>query len=349
MLPRTILGRRPAAVLCAAVVGVSLLAACGGGHKHVAASPSPTPTPTPTPTKPPVVATLNGLAPAAGPIVVIKVDNATSARPLQKGFAHAPVVYQEVIEGEATRFAAVFVGAGSPEVGPIRSARDTDIQLLGEYGPVILGFSGANVHVLAHVDGSPLIGIPQERYGSAYTWRGRRAEANNYYTSTSRLITAAKHRRHAVGVRDVGFRFGTPDAGGSAVTGTVRVQFNGASYVTFRYDARRHGFDLTQNGRAMGLADGTVVAPQNIIVQFVPVVRGKYHDVLGNNSPDTQSIGTGRVVVFRDGRRYGGHWLRKSLSAPTHFLTAGGTDIRLRAGGQTWVLLVPTNGRITGS
>jgi hypothetical protein len=127
------------------------------------------------------------------------------------------------------------------------------------------------------------------------------------------------------------------------------VRFNGASYVTFRYNGPSHGWALTQNGRTMRLADGTLVAPQNIIVQFVPVVRGQYHDVLGNNSPDTNSIGTGHAVVFRDGREYGGSWRRLSRSAGTHFLSPGGTDIRLRPGGQTWVLLVPTSGRITGS
>lgn len=347
MLPRATLGRRLAAACSAAAVGVSAVAACSGGGGQSAAAPTPSPTATPSPTPPPLLATLNGLPPAKGPVIVIKVDNSTSARPLQKGFARAPVVYQEVIEGQATRFAAVFVGGGSAEVGPIRSARDTDIELLAEYGPVILGFSGANVNVLRHVDASPLVGIPQERYGSAYTWRGRRAEANNYYTTTSRLITAAKNRRRATGVRDVGFRFGTPLPGGSAVNGNVTVRFNGASYVTFRYDMKRQGFLLTQNGRTMRLADGKLVAPQNIVVQFVRVVRGKYADVLGNNSPDTRSIGSGRAVVFRDGRQYAGSWRRPTRTAGTRFLTTGGTDIRLRPGGQTWVLLVPTNGRIT--
>jgi hypothetical protein len=304
---------------------------------------------TPSPTPAPLVATLNGLPAKAGPVVVIKVDNSTSARPLQKGFSAAPVVYQEVIEGEATRFMSIFVGPGSPEVGPVRSARDTDIELLAEYGPVILGFSGANTHVLQHVDASPLVGIPEERYGGAYTRRGRRAEANNFYTSTSRLITAARNRHKAVGVRDVGFRFGAPAAGGVAVRGEMRVAFNSASYVTFHWNSFSHGWVLTQNGRTMRLADGNLVVPQNVIVQFVPVVRGAYHDVLGNNSPDTHSIGSGRAVVFTNGRQYAGRWSRPKRSSGTHFLSATGTDIPLRPGGQTWVLLVPTNGRITGS
>jgi hypothetical protein len=276
------------------------------------------------------------------------VDNSTSARPLQTGFAHAPVVYQEVIEGEATRFAAVFVGPGSPEVGPIRSARDTDIELFAEYGPIVFGFSGANGHVLRHVDASPLIPVPQERYDAAYTLRGRRVEAFNFYTSSRRLIQAAPHR--GVGVRDVGLRFGpAPGVGGVSVSGAVTVRFNAASYVTFDYDGARHGWLLTQNGRPMQLADGTRVVPQNIVVQFVPVVRGRYADVLGNNSPDTHSIGTGRALVFRDHTRYDGRWQRPSRGVGTHFLTPGGDDIPLRPGGQTWVLLVPTGGSIAGS
>src|SRR3954454_15649509 len=327
-------------VLAAALAA---LPACSGGRKH-AAAPTPSvslsPTTSPTPTAAPLLATLNGRVPARGPVVVIKVDNSPTARPLQKGFAHAPVVYQEVIEGEATRFAAVFVGKGSPEVGPIRSARDTDIELFAEYGPVVFGFSGANAHVLRHVDASPLIPVPQERYDAAYTLRGRRAEAFNYYTSSSRLIAAAP--KHGVSVRDIGLRFGAPGARGVDVHGNVKVTFNAASYVTFHYDASRHGWRLSQNGRAMALADGTVVVPQNVVVQFVPVVRGRYHDVLGNNSPDTHSIGSGRAVVFRDGQRYDGRWTRPHRGSGTHFVTANGTDIGMRPGGQTWVLLVPT-------
>jgi hypothetical protein len=341
--------RPPVIAIAAAAVALS---ACSGTGGHAAAatptaSPPATGAASPTASVPPLVATLDGLPPAHGPVVVIKVDNAPSARPLQTGFAHAPVVYQEVIEGQATRFAAVFIGAGSRDVGPIRSARDTDIELFAEYGPVVFGFSGANAHVRAHVDASTLVPVPLERYAAAYTLRGRRAEAFNYYTSTSRLIRAAP--RHGVGVRDVGLRFGPPPAGGAGVRGTTMVRFNGASYVTFAYDRARHGWLLTQNGRAMRLADGTVVAPQNVIVQFVPVVRGRYADVLGNNSPDTHSIGTGRAVVFRDGRRYDGKWVRPTRSAGTHFVTASGIDMLLRPAGQTWVLLVPTSGSVRGA
>jgi hypothetical protein len=349
MLPRPVRGRRRAAAVVAAIAVGSVVAACSGSKHEPQALPSATPsaTPTPSPSDGTYVATLNGAPAGPGPVVVIKVDNSTSARPLQRGFGKAPLVYQEIIEGQATRFAVVFDSPVKAEIGPIRSARDTDIELFAEYGPVIFGFSGANRNVLAHVKASPLIAVYQEGYGSAYTQKGRRAEAYNFFTSASRLIKAAP--RKGVGVHDVGLRFGKQPIGGVAVTGRTTVLFNGASYVTFRYNAARQGWLLTQNGRSMRLYDGSTIAPQNVIVQFVPVVKGRYRDVLGNNSPDTRSIGKGRVSVFRDGRRFDGTWSRPTRSAGTHFLTAAGTDIPLHPGGQTWVLLVPTNGRITGS
>lgn len=347
MLPRFVRGRPRAAALASATVAAALIAACSGGNSEPTATPSATPSVTPSTSAAPVLATLDGRPPGAGPVVVIKVDNSPSARSLQRGFAGAPIVYQEIIEGQATRFAVVYDGPTTSEVGPIRSARDTDIELFAQYGPVVFGFSGANLNVLRHVLASPMIAVYQEKYGRAYTQRGRRAEAYNFFTSPKRLVDAAPSK--GAGVRDVGLRFGTALAGGSAVNGRITVRFNGASYVTFRYDAARRGWLLTQNGRAMRLFDGTTVAPANIVVQFVPVVRGRYNDVLGNNSPDTHSIGSGRVVVFRDGRQYGGRWKRTTRTSGTHFLTPGGTDIRLRPAGQTWVLLVPTNGRITGS
>src|SRR5690349_17785205 len=94
-----------------AVLGlVSVLAAgCGGHQKAVVrpvAAPSALPsTSAPSPSKaalpsPSAAGTdpLTGLALQHSPIVVIKVDNATTARRYQKGLGHAAIVYEELVE-----------------------------------------------------------------------------------------------------------------------------------------------------------------------------------------------------------------------------------------------------------
>src|SRR5215207_11116288 len=120
-----------------------LLAACGmlaGCAQPVTSRPdrssgsptsaSPTVLETPAPAPPPAVvfSPLTGLPlPALGQVLVVKVDNTRSARP-QAGVYSADVVYVEEVEGGVTRLAAVFSSTFPPSVGPIRSARTTDIE-----------------------------------------------------------------------------------------------------------------------------------------------------------------------------------------------------------------------------
>lgn len=270
--------------------------------------------------------------------MAVKIDNARSARPLQKGLTGAAVVYQELVEGGATRYMAMFVGPGDRQIGPVRSARPSDLQVLRQYGRVILGFSGANRGVLQMVHAADVIDVSQEEHGEAYEMHGRRPEAYNFYTTQSDLIRVGGHG--ATGVRDIGLRFGVMPRGGTPAP-RATVTFNASSHAGLTYDATRAVWRLTQDGVPMDLADGTTVGPSNVVVQFVKVVPGQFVDVLGNNSPDITTVGTGPAWVFRDGRVLKVRWSRPSASGPTRLLDAGRHDVLLRPG-QTWVMLVPT-------
>jgi hypothetical protein len=54
----------------------------------------------------------------AAPVVVVKIDNGVLARRYHRGLEDAAVVYQELVEGGATRFAAVYDRRSADEVGP---------------------------------------------------------------------------------------------------------------------------------------------------------------------------------------------------------------------------------------
>src|SRR5215216_6527619 len=62
------------------------------------------------------------------PAMVVKIDN-VDAEP-QTGLNQADIVFEEIVEGRATRFAAVFNSQDHNPVGPIRSARTQDVDLL---------------------------------------------------------------------------------------------------------------------------------------------------------------------------------------------------------------------------
>jgi hypothetical protein len=286
---------------------------------------------------------LTGLAPRKGPVVVIKVDNASTARPYQRGISHAAVVYQELVESGLTRFAAVYDGSWSGEVGPIRSARETDIGLLAQYGRITLSFSGANTgvmrSVLAAARKQQLIDASHENFPALYREGPRRKDSYNFFATPTRLRMA----RPGVGTKDVGFHFAPlrKSAGRSAKAATVR--FSPYSSVIVRYNTRSGRYAVYQDGHLM-----PGVAPANVIVQRVRIKGSRYVDVLGSPTPYTITTGRGSAVLLRDGRLVTASWRRLTVKTGTRFLDDKGRDVPMKPG-PTWVLLQPKGQSFTWS
>lgn len=334
--------KAPLALLLAAV----LLSACsGGGDKKAAPTPSPTASPTPSPTlaTPVVVAKdwLTGTAPRrTAPLVAIKVDNAGLAWPYQRGLRQAALVYQELVEGGSTRLLAVLESdvAGGVEVGPVRSVRESDIELLRQYGGISVGFSGGNTGVKAifhrAANAHQVVDASYDAIPAAYRLGERRKDARNFFTTPQSLAG----RRPGVGPRDIGLRFGPALAGGLPAT-TAAATFSPRSTLRLRYDAAHGIYVLYQSG------DVLPVAPVNVLVQYVRTRASGFRDVTGQATPYTVSTGSGKAVLLRDGQRWIGTWTRSGFGA-THFRDRAGHDLLLKPG-PTWVVLLPTSGGLS--
>ena len=53
--------------------------------------------------------------------------------PTTVGLNQADIVFEEIVEGRITRFAAVFHSQSADPIGPIRSGRTQDIDLLASF------------------------------------------------------------------------------------------------------------------------------------------------------------------------------------------------------------------------
>ena len=301
------------------------------------AAPTKAATKPPSPPRDPLagVDQLTGLRPRrTGPVVAIKVDNEGLARPYQRGLDRAAIVYQELMEGGSTRLLAVFDDQSRGEVGPIRSVRESDIELLREFGQAAVGFSGGNAGVKATFHRAERSGwVLDASYDvlpGAYRIGEHRADANNFFSSPGALAAA---RPRASAPRDIGLRFAAAPTKGPA-TGAATANYAAGSTVRVVYDGRTHTYAIYQDGRLM-----QGVAPNNIVVQFVTERGSQYVDVLGNGTPYTVTTGGGRAVVLRDGMRVESRWLRQGFGR-TRLITTGRRDVPLRPG-RTWVLLLP--------
>ena len=336
------------------------LAACGGGDPVTAAaapsagpsaeaSPSESASPTPSPT-PQLRSALTGLPiDKPGKILALKVDNAPLARRFQVGLDRADVVYEEVAEAGLTRFLAVYASQSAPKIGPIRSVRESDLELLRQYGKVLFGFSGGNKGVLRTVAGAQVVDVSYDAVPGAYTMRkGERRDAYNFYTSTERLYSTRAKAGELE--KPVGFTFGALPAAAAATppVNALSVGWSDKASTGFTYDASNRVWLRSNNGTPATQSDGARMRAGTVVVQYVPVRGSKYVDVAGSRTPYTVTVGGGKAEIYREGRKITGQWVRQSATSGTRFVYPGGTDIPFKPG-PVWVLLVPNNLRVANS
>jgi hypothetical protein len=273
--------------------------------------------------------------------VAVKIDNAVLARPFHRGLEIAPLVYEELVEGGATRFLAVYDGAPDVEVGPVRSVRESDMELLQQFGPVALAYSGGNVGTLQTVDryaaAGQVVNASFDVMPQLYRRAGKRVDAYNFYVSPGQL---AARSASATAAKDIGLTFGPlPPTAGVPVS-SASVSFSKLSSAGVRWQPETGRWTVLQDGQPMA-----AVAPANVVVQHVGIRPGGYVDVAGNPTPYTVTVGSGRISMLRDGKRIDGHWSRPHPAAPTRFVDDAGVDLPL-APGPTWVLLVPAGAQL---
>lgn len=327
-------GGATAAALLGLVVGCSGTPEPSATSPSSSGLPSPSTSPTPTPSTP----TYPGLT--GGPVLAVKIDNTAPARP-RIGIATADVVYVEPVEGGLTRLLAVFSSTMPAEVGPVRSARESDADLLGNYGKVAFAFSGATDYTMIAIAAGPQVNMSNDQSGRGFRRDGRRVGPYNLIGNTATLLARAGG---SVPPGDVGFRFGPAVPGGRPAT-TVGTAYQ-AARVALTWDADRRQYLLTTDGRAdLDAADGQVGAA-TVIVQTVKMHFTDNFDVNGAATPVLSVVGRGPVTVLRDGLAWDGTWSRPDAAAPTTFATAAGTPILLSAT-PIWVLLVPEGQAVT--
>ncbi|HET9254716.1 MAG TPA: DUF3048 domain-containing protein [Pseudonocardiaceae bacterium] len=286
--------------------------------------------PSPRPAAP--VSPFTGLpADLAAPVLCVKIDNASVARP-QSGLELADLVYVEPVEGGLSRLLAVFQSRVPPVVGPVRSARASDVELLANFGRQALAYSGAAPSVGALVAAAPVADVSELARPGAYHRDRRRRMPHNLYGDPGQL------RQGGAPPRDIGFRFGPAPAGGNPV-GEAGVSYP-ATRIGVRWDAGERRWLISMDGAPLTSATGARPGAATVVLQRVSVRDAGVRDAAGSPSPFAATVGSGDAVVLRDGLAFAGRWSRPSAEAITTFTLSDGSPLTF-APGPVWVLLVP--------
>jgi hypothetical protein len=322
-------------VTAAVGLTVGLLVALPGGAPakplaHLAvAPPKPAPKPRPRPWQPLTSPFTGERVNRLGPVLVVKIDNIVYARP-QTGLQSADIVYVLPVEGGLSRLEAVFSSRFPKVIGPVRSAREDDLELLRQFGRPAFAYSGAAPHLLPFVHRARIIDLYAGTAGGYYRDYARQAPYN-LYASTSVLLSQA---RHASKARDIGFRFGPAPAGGRAA-GSYSVSYPAAAF-TFRWSARDKRWLVWMDGAPATATEGGQLGGRTVVIQYTTIRTSRFLEY-GSRPPYAESTGSGRAVVLRDGREYTVHWSRPSADGGTTFTLPSGERMTFERG-QVWVV-----------
>jgi hypothetical protein len=330
-------------VPCALVAACVLLAAaCGGGDDDVAAAETSTTEPATTTTAAPIIAPLAGTVDGTGasqtrPALTVKIDNTREALP-HWGIDQADVIYEEIVEGNITRLAAMFNAQAPEKIGPVRSVRNTDQAIVWPVGGIFAYSGGAPISVES-ISEAPVNRIDEDNADDAMFRDPSRERPFNLYGIGERLF--AKGGQPVPPPPLFTYR-----AAGAPITGvptaSVVVGFRGvrpSNAVTWTWNAAAGAWTRNVFGADQTTGTGAPVAPQNVVVQFVNYVGGEPPGGAGQEASEAEMVGRGRAVVFTGGQMVEGTWERAAKEQPTRFLDAGGNPIEM-APGQTWVELL---------
>ncbi|MFD0686340.1 DUF3048 domain-containing protein [Actinomadura fibrosa] len=274
-----------------------------------------------------------GTAGLTNPVLAVKIENTRPALP-QSGVSAADIVYVEQVEGGETRLMAVFSSRLPKRVGPVRSARISDLHILPQFGRPAFAFSGVQSKMKKYIRQAPVYDISQENSGSAYFRAGPKPIPYNLYADPRNLL---KQAPNATAPRDIGFRFGAAPAGGTP-TRSFTAKWPAAT-MGFTWSAKEKRWLASWGGQPDMAAEGGRLGGKTVVIQYAKTTRSRFHDFLGSYTPLIGTTGTGRALVLRDGKAFDARWSRPSENQGTTYTAADGTPITF-APGQVWVVLV---------
>jgi len=331
-------GTRTAAASFVALALAATLAGCVD-------IPMPVPTPTYTSTyiapAPIALTPLTGQVIAAGtvlgPSLAAKIDNHVDARP-QVGLEHTDLLFEELVEGGLTRYVAVWQSDVPAEIGPIRSIRPMDPDIISPLGGIVAYSGGQDRFVQAMKSTGVYNAIHGQPDTADVMYRTDTKKApHNVIVKAPELI--AKHTDLVAPSQQFSF---APDAAdstamreGSPVT-AIALRFGAPSTPSWALDPASGRYLRSQAGVADLDSAGAQLSAANVIVLRVPV---------GNDGgvPKTQLIGSGEAWISSGGSTVHATWSKGSRTDPVRLVDDTGTVIRL-APGNSWIELVPLSG-----
>ena len=342
MTPTRAARLRRSGTLVGVILTTALLGACTADG-----APMPVPTPEYTSTyaapAPLVIAPLTGrpieAGAAANPSIAAKIDNHLQARP-QVGLDTTDIVFEEMVEGGLTRYVAVWQSTIPAELGPVRSIRPMDPDIISPFGGIV-AYSGGQYRFVELMKAAPVYNAIHGQRDTADTFYRSRDKRAPHNVLVKASTVVAQHADLKPPAQQFGYAIDALSAT-AATEGTptakINLRFGAPSTPSWTWDAASGTWLRFQAGVKDTATTGKQLTATNIVV-----VRVKVDNGLG--VPKSELVGSGEAWVSSGGATVHARWSKGSATSRIRLLDDNGAAVRL-APGNTWVEFVPSSGSV---
>jgi len=269
----------------------------------------------------------------------IKIENTPEARP-QLGISHADVVYESITEGGITRFNCIFHSDIPVEVGPVRSARNSDISIVPQY-QAMLFYSGANSTVNREIANAGISNMSDSAAYSLYHRVNYRYAPHNLYLYLDDVFTVANSKGFDITVEDPPSLLFGPSIHTSAVDARkITVPLSYSYTAIWDYGEEADTYQRSMGGSKTTDAENSqIISVSNLVILWVPHTLGVIAN--GSQTLNIDLTTSGAASIFVGGKRIDGTW-QGSSNTPPRFRDADGNEILLTPG-KTWIEVANTN------
>ena len=285
--------------------------------------------------------------------ISIKVSNYPRGIRPQWGLSLADNVFEYYHEAGLTRFNAIFYSQDADQIGPIRSGRFSDEDIVNMYKAFFV-FASADERVrkvfyessfyertasLSDYPCPPTVNNPLCRIETD-TW--------NHLVANSTLLYKHFEKEGISNSRQNldGFSFNPETPDGGIPIKKIIVRFSRGSYHKWTYDSTYSKYFRSEDvsdadpGQEVFSTSSDRLTQQAISADNVIIMFANYHYY--SKDPEMVFIefdGTGTAYGFRGGFAFPLHWENSDMNELLNFKSEGGTPYNLKPG-NTWIVII---------
>jgi len=268
-----------------------------------------------------------------GEVIAVKIDDTNAAHP-QEAVEFADVVFVTQVEAGLTRLMGIYSSNYPELIGPVRSARISDIDILAQFGRVGFLYSGAQSKLRPVIAQSNLVNLSAERNPPTIYFND--PSRNPPYAMMVKPNLLLEKTDALVMAHSVGWSHGERSDSAKRIE-SVKINWPNAQYQAYWSKAEMR-FLLKHNGRENLSSAGVALGSNMMVIQKIEITPSEYGDKFGGITPKNHVVGQGEAFLLRDGRVTKALWSRESATAQTKWTLPDGTEAKF-ADGQVWFFL----------